>query len=322
MRIGFHASHEQWPPSKLLSFVQRAESAGFDGAMCSDHFAPWLPEQGQSGFAWSWLGAALAATGLSFGTVCAPGQRYHPAVIAQASATLAEMFPGRFWLSVGSGEALNEHITGEAWPAKPLRNARLKASVEAMRALWNGETVTSNELIRMHEARLWTRAENPPLVVGAALSPETAAWMGPWVDGLITAGKEPESLKRILSAFRAGGGIGKPVFLQLAVSYARTDQVAVEAAHREWRQCVLSPQQLSDLETPESFAAASREASLDDVRDKLAVSSSVAQHIEWLEAYRELGFDAVYVHQIGRNMEEFIDVYGSEVLPRFAVRRE
>ena len=116
VRIGYHASHEQFPPSELLELVRAADEAGFGGAMCSDHFLPWTRAQGESGFAWSWLGAALQATSLSMGTVNAPGDRYHPAIIAQAAATLAEMFPGRFWFAAGSGEALNEHITGAAWP--------------------------------------------------------------------------------------------------------------------------------------------------------------------------------------------------------------
>src|SRR4051812_45468452 len=121
--IGFHCSHEQLPPSLLLRHVALAAEAGFTAAMCSDHFHPWSERQGHSGFAWSWLGAALlAAPSLSFGTVCAPGQRYHPAVIAQAAATLAEMFPDRFWLALGSGEALNEAITGTGWPAKMVRH--------------------------------------------------------------------------------------------------------------------------------------------------------------------------------------------------------
>jgi coenzyme F420-dependent glucose-6-phosphate dehydrogenase len=116
--IGYHASHEQFRPGDLLRYVQLAEQAGFGAAMCSDHFHPWSERQGQSGFAWAWLGAALEATSLSFGLVNAPGQRYHPAIIAQAAATLADMFPGRFWIAVGSGQALNEHITGERWPSK------------------------------------------------------------------------------------------------------------------------------------------------------------------------------------------------------------
>jgi G6PDH family F420-dependent oxidoreductase len=123
--IGYHASHEQLPPSELLACVVAAEAAGFQAAMCSDHFAPWSSRQGHSGFAWSWLGAALQATGLDFGVVNAPGQRYHPAIIAQAAATLSELFPGRFWLALGSGEASNEHITGGRWPPKAERRARL-----------------------------------------------------------------------------------------------------------------------------------------------------------------------------------------------------
>ena len=115
-RYGFHASHEQVPARRLLADVQRAEQAGFEVAMCSDHFSPWSRRQGQSGFAWSWLGAALATTDLTFGCVNAPGQRYHPAVVAQAVATLGSMFPGRFWVALGSGEASNEHITGDGWP--------------------------------------------------------------------------------------------------------------------------------------------------------------------------------------------------------------
>ena len=142
-RFGYHASHEQYPPSELLRYVVAAEEVGFTGVMCADHYEPWLEENGHSGFAWSWLGAALQATKrMTFGCVNAPGDRYHPAIIAQAAATLVEMYPGRFWIAVGSGEALNEHVTGNRWPPKPQRNARLLECVEIMRALWQGETVT------------------------------------------------------------------------------------------------------------------------------------------------------------------------------------
>ena len=124
--VGYHCSHEQFAPGELLGYVRRAERAGFRAAMCSDHFHPWLPGQGQSGFAWAWLGAALQATSLPFGVVNAPGQRYHPAVIAQAVATLAEMYPGRFWVALGTGQLLSEHVTGDRWPPKADRQARLE----------------------------------------------------------------------------------------------------------------------------------------------------------------------------------------------------
>ena len=131
--IGFHASHEQFGPRRLLRLVRSAEQAGFSAALCSDHLHPWTSAQGQSGHAWSWLGAALEATSLRMGVVTAPGYRYHPAVIAQACATLAEMYPERFWVALGSGEALNECITGERWPAKDQRNARLEECAKVMR---------------------------------------------------------------------------------------------------------------------------------------------------------------------------------------------
>src|SRR6187431_2852993 len=151
--FGLHCSHEQIPPSALIAAVQRAEEAGFDAAMCSDHFSPWSERQGQSGFAWSWLGAALQATNLSFGVVNAPGQRYHPAIIAQAIGTLGAMFPGRFWAAMGSGEFSNEHITGGDWPRKEVREARLLESVGVIRDLLAGEMVTRDGLITVDRAK-------------------------------------------------------------------------------------------------------------------------------------------------------------------------
>src|SRR5687767_13176998 len=150
--IGYHCSHEQYAPAELLANVKLAAAAGFTAAMCSDHFSPWSERQGHSGYAWSWLGAALQATGIPFGVVTVPGYRYHVAVLAQKAATLAEMFPGRFWAALGSGEAMNEHITGERWPTKPERNARLKECVDIIRALWRGETVTHRGLVTVEEA--------------------------------------------------------------------------------------------------------------------------------------------------------------------------
>ena len=145
--VGFHASHEQVPPARLLHAVQRAEEVGFDAAMCSDHLAPWSLRQGESGFAWSWLGSALQATRLPFGVVTAPGQRYHPAIAAQAIATLESMYPGRFWAALGSGEAVNEHVTGDPYPPKEERDARLRETVTVIRRLLAGEEVSADGLI-------------------------------------------------------------------------------------------------------------------------------------------------------------------------------
>jgi probable non-F420 flavinoid oxidoreductase len=318
MQIAFHASHEQWPPSALLKYVRRAEQSGFAAGMCSDHFNPWIEEQGQSGFAWSWLGAALATTNWSFGTVCAPGQRYHPAIIAQAAATLAEMFPGRFWLALGSGENLNESITGEPWPPKQQRNDRLKECVDIMRALWSGEVVNHNGFVHVVDAKLYTRPAQPPKIIGAALSEETARWMGAWADGMITAGRDAVDLRKIVLAFREGGGEGKPVFLQAALSFGRTEEQSLAEADREWRHSVLNSEQIADLPSPWAFNAATRRATPEQVRARLRVSADVRRHIDWLHQDMETGFNVVYVHQVARDMERFIDVFASEVLPRFA----
>ncbi|MDB5294585.1 MAG: F420-dependent oxidoreductase, family [Phycisphaerales bacterium] len=315
-KVGFHASHELYPPSVLLELARRAERAGFAHGMCSDHFHPWTERQGQSGFAWSWLGAALQATGMPYGMVCAPGQRYHPAIIAQAAATLGEMFPGRVWVSVGTGQALNEHITGDPWPPKPERQARLRAAVEVLRALWAGETVTRRDgPVRVAEAKLYTRPAEPPPVFGAALTAETARWVGGWADGLITAAKPPADLRQTLDAFREGGGSGKPVFVQAAVSYAPTEAEAASAALANWPVCGCQISELEDLPTPQAFARASAGTTADDVRAKLRVSADLRQHADWIRQDLELGVTRVYLHHVGPDMPRFIGAFGEHVLP-------
>lgn len=315
--FGFHCSHEQHPPSALLRHAALAASAGFTAAMCSDHFHPWGERQGHSGFAWSWLGSALAATPLSFGTVCAPGQRYHPAVIAQAAATLAEMYPDRFWLAVGSGEALNERITGTGWPPKDARNARLRASVDAMRALWAGETVTMDrDGVRLERARLYVRPARPPMIVAAALSPGTARWAAPWADALVTIAAPRDTMRAIVGAFREGGGAAKPLFLQVALAYAPTDDEAAAAAHEQWRQSALTRDQLSDLATPGAFDRASRDVSRADVAARLRVSADIQRHAAWLQDDAAMGFDRIYLHNVARaHQERFIAACGERLLP-------
>ncbi|HYD95216.1 MAG TPA: TIGR03885 family FMN-dependent LLM class oxidoreductase [Noviherbaspirillum sp.] len=316
--IGYHCAHEQHSPSSLLRNARRAAAAGFGQAMCSDHFHPWSERQGQGGFAWSWLGAALEATGASFGTVCAPGQRYHPAVIAQAAATLTDMYPGRFWLALGSGEALNESLTGARWPPKGERQARLKECVDIMRALWAGETVTHEGRVRVKHARLYSRPAKPPPLIGACLSPATAEWMGGWADGIITVTQDRSLMREIVEAFRAGGGQGKPMFLQVVLSYAQSDEEALHAAMDQWRQAALAHAQLADLDSPAAFDAATATVSPDDVRNAVRVSCSAQQHLEWLRRDAELGFDTLFLHSVDRDQDAFIAAFAEQVLPQFA----
>ena len=231
-RIGYHASHEQVSPRDLLELVKLAEQAGFACAMSSDHIHPWSERQGQSGYAWSWLGAALEGTRLPFGVISAPGWRYNPAVLAQVAATLCQMYPGRFWMALGSGEAINEHITGQPWPDKPERNARLKESADIIRALLAGETVTHRGRVDVVEAKLYSRPEIPPLLIGSAVTETTAEWLGGWADGLLTVSAKPGALRKVIDAFRRGGGEGKPLYLQIGLSWAPMEEQALREAPR------------------------------------------------------------------------------------------
>jgi probable non-F420 flavinoid oxidoreductase len=318
--VGYHASHEQHPPSRLLACAVRAEAAGFAAVSSSDHFTPWSSRQGESGFAWSWLGAAMHATSVPFGVVNAPGQRYHPAIIAQAAATLAEMFPGRLSVALGSGEASNEHITGGAWPPKPERNARLLACVEVIRALLRGEEVSADGPVSVDRARLWTLPAQPPAVIGAALSEETAGWCGGWADGLITVHMPPDRLARVIGAFRDGGGGDKPVRVQVKVAWAPTEDEALAGAYDQWRTNVFESVLMADLETVEQFEVAARHVRPDDVRGSVLVSADLKQHTAWLHEILDAGADELLVHQVPRDQDAFIDAFGADVLPEVAAR--
>ena len=317
--LGFHASHEQIPPSRLLEAVIAAEAAGFDAAMCSDHFTPWSERQGESGFAWTWLGAALQATSFSFGVVTAPGQRYHPAISAQAFAGLAELFPGRFWAALGSGEAANEHITGDGWPDKPTRDARLLECVDVIRRLLAGEDVTHHGLVTVDRARLWTLPTEQsyplPKLLGAAVSAKTAEVVGGWADGLITIRQPIETLRQVIAAFHEGGGEGKPVYIQQHLSYDPDEDRALELAYDQWRSNVFASSIAWDLERVEQFDAAAKYVRPEDMHEHVCISSDLGRHVGWIEELLDLGIDGVYLHHVGQEQQAFIDAFGQKVLP-------
>lgn len=318
--IGFHASHEQVHPAELLRAVQHAEKAGFGAAMCSDHFAPWSERQGHSGFAWSWLGAALATTSLRFGVVNAPGQRYHPAIIAQAAATLAAMFPGRFWAALGSGENANEHITGDPWPTKDVRDDRLVETVGLIRRLLAGEEVTHHGLVTVDRARIWTLPETPPPLLGPAVTVATARRAASWADGLITINQPHDVLREMIDTYRDAGGRG-PIALQVHLSWA-PDQAEAEAiAFEQWRSNVFPPPVCWDLATPEHFDVAATHVRPEDVHAAVLVSSDLGRQAAWLAELADLGFDEVYLHHVGVEQHGFIDAFGEHVLPQLTTAR-
>ncbi|MEU4568609.1 TIGR03885 family FMN-dependent LLM class oxidoreductase [Micromonospora sp. NPDC023956] len=317
--FGVHASHEQIHPTALLESVVRAERAGFDAAMCSDHYAPWSERQGQSAFAWSWLGAALQATSLPLGVVNAPGQRYHPAIIAQAIGTLGAMYPGRFWAALGTGEAANEHITGDPWPRKDVRNARLRECVDVIRALLAGEEVSHDGLVRVDRAKLWTRPEQPPALVGAAVSVATARWCAEWADGLITVNAPVSHLRAMIDAYRDAGGRG-PLSLQVHLSWTPDEGEAERIAYDQWRSNVFAPPVCWDLETVEHFDVVSEQVPMERLREVVNISADLGRHTGWLEEYLDLGFDRIFLHHVGQDLGPFIDTFGTEVLPKLRAR--
>jgi probable non-F420 flavinoid oxidoreductase len=318
--IGFHASHEQAPPSQLLRDVVAAEAAGFEAAMCSDHLAPWSNRQGHSGFAWSWLGAALEATSFTLGVVTAPGQRYHPALTAQAAATLTEMYPARFWVALGSGENLNEHITGDRWPDKPTRDARLVESAAVIRRLLDGEEVTHRGLVRVDRARVWSRPAAPPPVFAAAVSARTAASVAGWADGLITVATPRGELQTVVDSFRAAGGADKPIYVQVHLSWAPDEQQALALAFDQWRSNVGPASLAWNLELPEQFDALGEFVRTDDVSAVVRTSSDLGRHVGWIEELLELDPAGIYLHHVGRDQREFIEAFGARVLPRVVTR--
>ena len=322
MGIGYAASFEQFHPTDLLRSCQQAEGAGFTAVMASDHFHPWVPGQGQSAFVWSWMGALGATTGLRFGTgVTPPGYRYHPAIIAQAAATLEAMYPGRFYLGLGAGEALNEHIVGEYWPEAPVRLERLMESIEIIQALFTGKVIKHRGgHFTVESAKLYTLPPAPPPIYVATSGPIMAGRTGRFTDGLITVGAADEKLAMLVDRFEKGAReAGKdvkamPKLLQVKVSYAESVEAAMEAAVKEWPNGGMNFPK-ADIRNPEDFEAMAKLVRPENYKNRVLISPDPAEHAAHIQHFVDLGFDEIYIHNVGRNQEEFIRVYGEQVIP-------
>jgi len=320
--IGYAAMCEQFHPTDLLRYCRLAEEAGFRAAMVSDHFHPWTPRQGQSAFVWALLGALGATTRLRFGTgVTPPGYRYHPAIVAQAAATLEAMYPGRFYLGLGAGEALNEHIVGGYWPEPAERLDRLVESIEIIRKLFTGKTIKHRgQFYTVESARLYTLPPKPPPIYVATSGPVMSERTGRLCDGIITVGAADERLRLLLERFEKGArAAGKdpsalPRIIQLHVSWAETEEMAIEQAIQEWPNGGMNfPKQ--DIRNPEDFEAMAKLVRPEHFIGRVFISPDPAAHRAHLEHFIALGFTEIYVHNVGRNQEEFIRVYGEKVLP-------
>ena len=323
-KIGYAAMLEQFHPTDLLEWCPQAEAAGFSaGFMVSEHFQPWTPQQGNAAFAWTFMGALGQRTTLPIGlAVTAPGFRYHPAVIAHAAATMGAMYPDRFWLGLGAGEALNEHVIGGAWPEIGHRSHMLFEAIELIKKLFSGEVVRhSGEHFTLESAKLYTRPEKPVPIYVATAGPINAKRTGRHADGMITVGAADEKIHMLWDKFAEGAlQSGRdphtmPKLLQIHVSWAASASEAEEQAVREWPNGGM-PFPKQDIRHPEDFANMAMLVRPEHFTNRVLISADLDEHAAHIQKFVDMGFDEVHVHNVGRNQSEFIAAFGEKVLPQ------
>ena len=314
--FGYTMMTEQSRPDQLVSDVVAAEAAGFDFSVCSDHFQPWLAEQGHAGYAWSILGAAAQATdriGLMTYVTC-PSIRYHPAIVAQKAATLAILSRNRFRLGLGSGENLNEHVVGERWPAVGVRHEMLAESVQIIAALLDGESSVNfrGRHFDIEQAKLWDLPDQR-LPIGIAVSGEQSCTLaGQHADLMIAVEPRPE----LGEMFDAAGGAGKPRVGQIALSYDPDRKTAVQRAHEQFRWFGLGWKVNADLPNPESFDAATAFVTPEQVGEQLGCGPDIEEHVEKIRPFLQADFTEVALVQIGGDHQDaFIQWAQAKLLP-------
>ncbi|HEX6348868.1 MAG TPA: TIGR03557 family F420-dependent LLM class oxidoreductase [Candidatus Dormibacteraeota bacterium] len=315
MELGYTLSSEETGPRDLVRYAARAEEAGFSFAMISDHFHPWIDEMGHSPFVWSVLGAVAEATQrLRVGTaVTCPTMRIHPALVAQAAASTALLFEGRFMLGVGSGENLNEHVIGGRWPVTAERQEMLREAVSLIRHLWEGgERDWKGEHFTVEDARIYDLPEPLPQILVAVAGPKSARLAAEIGDGLI--GTDPQ--RKLVEAFRQAGGGGRPIYGQLAVCWAETEERAREIAHGAWPLAGVPGPVRSELRRPKEFAAVCSLVTPEQVAAKMPLGPDPAKHAAAVVEFARAGFDHVWVHQVGPDQDGFFRFYEREVLPQ------
>jgi len=314
-RYFYGASHEEFPPEALLRHAIAAERAGFDGIGCSDHIQPWW-EPGESGHAWVWLGAVAEATEkVPFGpAVTAPGARFHPALIAQAWMTFERMYPGRPYLGIGSGEALNEVPVGDDWPSTADQIARLDEALDIIDRLWKGETITQDGHFRLKDCKLHTLADRRPPIWVSAFGPQAAEVAGRWGDGLWTL-PDPDSTPEVIDAYRQAGGDGEIVF-QALVSWAPSDEEAIEQA-RKWKGAQPLEHFKEDWHEPRKmYEHGEQEVSDEEFAENIIAASDPDQIVERLREMEKLGATVITLqNNSAGNVEQAIEVLGERVLP-------
>jgi coenzyme F420-dependent glucose-6-phosphate dehydrogenase len=321
--VGYATMLEQFNPVEATEFTVAAERAGFRGAMAADHFQPWVPAQGNASFVWNVLTAIGERTTGDMGPgVTCPSFRFHPATVAHASATLAAMYPDRHWLGLGSGEALNEHVVGGYWPEASERLARMWEAIEIIQKLFTGRDVKhKGEYFQLETCRLWSMPATPPPIYIATAGPITARRAGRQVDGIITPGATLEKIGNLFDRFDAGAREagrepGSQVkILQLHLSWAPTDEEALANAMHEWPNGGMKFTK-GDIRSPHEFEQMAKLVRPEDFQGRMLISSDPDAHRAEIQKFLDTGVDRVYLHNVGRNQTEWIEVFGRDVLPK------
>ena len=312
--FGYALSSEEHAPNDLVRYAQRAEAAGFTFAAISDHYHPWVDQQGHAPFVWSVIGAIAHATStLNLGTgVTCPTVRIHPAIIAQAAATTAAMMPGRFFLGVGTGENLNEHILGDHWPPAAVRQDMLAEAVAVIRQLWAGGYQSfDGTFYTVENARIYTLPDEPPAIVMAAAGPSAAELAGQVGDGLWTVAPKRE----LVDTYRDAGGSG-PRYGQVTVCWAASEDEAKKTAYEWWPNAGIGGELSQELPLPRHIEEAAELITPDDLAEKLPLGPDPERHLESIKAFVDAGFDHVYIHQIGPDQDGFFDFFERELASR------
>jgi G6PDH family F420-dependent oxidoreductase len=319
VELGYALSSEEHDPNRLVGYAADAEDAGFSFAVVSDHYHPWTTTQGESPFVWSVLGGIARETdSLEVGTgVTCPIRRTHPAIVAQAAATAGVMLPDRFFLGVGTGERLNEHVVGGDWPPHHVRLDMLEEAVGVIRELWQGGMHSHRgDHFTVEDARVFTLPPDdqlPPIHVAAG-GKQTAEAAASFGDGLVSTSPDAD----LVETFADAGGGDAPRYGQVTVCWAESEAEARRTAREWWPNGALPGELGQLLPTPTHFEQAAELVTEDDVAEAMVLGPDAQDHVDRVEAFADAGFDHVYVHQVGPDQEGFLRFYESEVLPSFA----
>ena len=314
IEFGYFLSSEEHKPNQLVGHAQMAEQSGFKFIVISDHFHPWVSEQGQSPFVWSVLGGIAQATErVKVGTaVTCPIMRIHPAIIAHAAATVADMMPNRFFLGLGTGEYLNEHVLGDVWPPYETRKEMLAEAIHIMRELWKGEEFSHRgTYFTVWDARIYTLPDKPPPIYVAASGPESAEMAAELSDGLISTSSGDE----VVTAFKKAGGSGKPCVGSVKVCWAKTKEEAKKTLEKEWPVSSLSGRLHVDLATPKHFEDAVEAMGEVEIPEDSVLGPKPEPYIKAIQSLQENGFDHIYLHQVGPDQQGFLDFFKNTLLP-------